>query len=263
MRAALAAALGLAGCAAANALPPGAERVTIPDGPVSLQAVYARPAAPTGPSVVALHGCGGPWAERDRPWGALLVRDGHPVLFPDSFGSRGLGSQCRVPGRTVSPRRERREDAVAAGSWLLARPDAPAGGVVLMGWSNGGSTVLAVAGQGGSPFRGFIALYPGCAGYDRRADWAPAAPVLILMGENDDWTPAAPCRVLAERFPDRITLVTYPDAFHDFDVPGHPVRERTGLAYTAGGSGRAHTGTNEASRADAIARVLRFMRDAT
>ena len=261
MRTALAALLGLASCAAAGALPPGAERVTIPGGPVPLLAVFSRPADATGPSVVALHGCGGPWAERDRPWGALLVHDGHPVVFPDSFGSRGLGSQCRVSSRTVSPNRERREDAVAAGRWLLARADAPAGGAVLMGWSNGGSTVLAVAGQGAGPFRGFVALYPGCGGVERHAGWAPSAPVLILMGEGDDWTPAAPCRALAARFPDRITLVTYPDTFHDFDVPGHPVRERTGLAYTAGGAGQAHTGTNETSRADAIARVLRFMRE--
>ena len=88
---------------------------------------------------------------------------------------------------------------------------------------------------------------------------APAVVAVILMGETDDWTPAAPCPALAARFPDRITLVTYPDTFPDFDVPGLQVGTRTGLAFTAGGGGDAHSGTNEAARVDAIARVLAFL----
>lgn len=265
----LALALAVAACAAPSAgqvgagPQPGLGTVGIPDGPVTMQARFAQPVGtPKSPSVVALHGCGGPWPSRDRQWERLLTEAGHLALFPDSFGSRGLGSQCKVSQRTISPNRERRADAVAAIDWLAAQPATPAGGVVVMGWSNGGSTVLATAAAGvttpGS-VRGFIAMYPGCSAYARRADWSPSAPILILMGESDDWTPAAPCRALAARFPDRITLVTYPDTFHDFDVPGHPVRVRSGLAVTAGRNGMAHTGTNEASRTDAISRVLAFL----
>jgi len=237
--------------------------VTIPAGPVALKAQYTTPPyAPKLPGVVGLHGCGGPWAERDGQWQEILARDGHPSLFPDSFGSRGVGSQCKVTDRTVRPGRERLADTVAAAEWLAAQPQTPPGGVAVMGWSNGGSTVLAAAAEGvmrPGLVRGFVALYPGCRAFAERKNWAPSAPILILMGESDDWTPAAPCHELAARFPDRITLVTYPDTFHDFDVPGHPVRARSGLAYTAGQSGVAHTGTNEASRADAIARVLAFL----
>ena len=68
--------------------------------------------------------------------------------------------------------------------------------------------------------RGFVAFYPGCNFYDRRAGWAPSAPLLIVMGEADDWTPAEPCRRLAAKFPERIKLVLYPGAYHDFDAPG-------------------------------------------
>ena len=243
--------------------PSGPETVEIADGAVVLRARFAQPpGVPRAPAVIALHGCGGPWAQRDRQWERILTQDGHPALFPDSFGSRGLGSQCKVSHRTVSPGRERRADTVAAIDWMMGRPAMPAGGVVVMGWSNGGSTVLATAAEGVTPpgsVRGFVALYPGCGAFERRAAWRPSAPVLILMGETDDWTPAAPCHALAARFPDRITLVTYPDTFHDFDVPGRPVRTRDGLAYTAGGTSLAHTGTNEASRADAIRRVLAFL----
>lgn len=241
----------LAGCAAA----PGgrSEGVTIPTVDVPLFAPYALPPGPAvAPAVVALHGCGGPFPARDNQWRDLLVVAGHPVLLPDSFGSRGLGSQCKNPSRGISPNGKRRADTVAAAEWLAAQPGTPPGGIVVMGWSNGGSTVLAAAAQGVMPaglVRGFVAFYPGCRLYDQKPDWAPSAPMLIVMGEDDDWTPAEPCRHLAARFPDRIKLVLFPGAYHDFDAPDRPVVTRTGLAFTAHGDGVAHAGTDEAGRA--------------
>ena len=67
--------------------------------------------------------------------------------------------------------------------------------------------------------------------------------MLILMGEDDDWTPAPPCHELAARFPDEITFVAYPGAYHDFDAPDRPVKVRTGAVSTP--SGLAHVGTND------------------
>lgn len=248
--------LGLATCAAAVA---GAEQVSIAADGMMLVANYARPAvANQDVGVVALHGCGGPWARRDGQWRDLLVAVGHPVLFPDSFGSRGLGSQCKNASRGVSPRRERRADAIAAATWLAGQPGMTPGGVVVMGWSNGGTTVLAAGERGAMPeglVRGYVAFYPGCRLFAERAGWSPAGPLLIVIGEEDDWTPAAPCRALAARFPDRIRLVLVPGAYHDFDVPDVPIRTRTGLAFTAGRNGVAHTGTNQAGRAMALTLV--------
>ena len=40
------------------------------------------------------------------------------MLFPDSFGSRGLPSQCTVRERSVRTARERVTDAIAARHWL-------------------------------------------------------------------------------------------------------------------------------------------------
>lgn len=250
-------ALLLAGCAA---MPPGT--VGIPAPGLMLQAQYVQPTAPTAPAVIALHGCGGPFPARDTPWRELLVQAGHPVVSPNSFASRGLGSQCKTPSPAVSPSRERRADAVAAAEWLAVQPGTPPGGAVVLGWSNGGSTTLAAAGEGVMPpglVRGYVALYPGCRGVLERGTWSPAAPILIVMGEDDDWTPAAPCRALAARFPGQITLVLYPGAYHDFDQPNRPVVIRTGLAFTANGDGTAHDGTNEAARAAAFELVPRWI----
>src|ERR1700733_10639090 len=204
-----------------------------PDG-VTLEAALVRPppgaVAPAGAapiSVVELHGCGGPFARRDGQWAIALAKAGHIVLLPDSFGSRGAKSQCRVRHRVATPNRLRRQDAIAAAVWLTHQPGVAAGGVALLGFSNGGSTVLATAAMRPDLppglFTRFVALYPGCRARLRDPHWAPSGPMLILIGQMDDWTPAAPCEALAKRFPDRIRLVAYPGAWHDFDAPGDPV----------------------------------------
>src|SRR5262245_31055182 len=83
-----------------------AEDVEIPAGDVTLKAVLFRPeGAGPFPAVVGLHGCGGlinrtgQLGARYRDWGERLVAAGFVVLYPDSFGPRGLASQCTVRER--------------------------------------------------------------------------------------------------------------------------------------------------------------------
>ena len=245
------------------ALPARAETVTIP-GPegVALRAELLLPdGAPKGPAVVALHGCGGPWAQRDRQWGEFLRRHGHIVLFPDSFGSRGLGSQCREVRRSVTASGLRRRDALAAAQWLFDRPGTPPGGVVLMGWSDGGSTLLAAGRdlpERRGLIRGLVAFYPGCGAAARLGGYRPVAPMLLLHGEADDWTPIRPCRHLAEEVGEAVTLVAYPGAWHNFDVD-IPVRQMRNIPSSQRGDGIVHTGGDPAARADAMARVPAFL----
>jgi dienelactone hydrolase len=194
------------------------QHVRIPEpGRVLLDAVLVHPTGSVrAPAVVALHGCGGPVPSRDSQWAKTLADQGHIVLLPDSFGSRGLGSQCRVERRSVRPSGDRRQDAIAAARWLARQPGTPAGGIVLLGWSNGGGTVLFTAAEASDLpsglFSRFVAFYPGCKTELESRSWRPAAPLMILVGANDDWTPAAPCQALAGKFPDDIILVVYPDA---------------------------------------------------
>jgi len=219
------------------------------------------------PAVVALHGCGGLFtprggriSSRHTDWAERLVAAGYVVLLPDSFGSRGLGAQCTTREREMRPR-DRVGDAVGAADWLAVQPFVDPARIALLGWSNGGSTVLwAVSGQvrpAGSDWRVAIAFYPGCrlpAGSER---WKPRLPLHILIGAIDDWTPPEPCRELTDRGP--VELIEYPGAYHAFDTPNSPVRERRGLAFTGSGTGVAHVGTNPEARAAAIKDVTRIL----
>jgi dienelactone hydrolase len=99
------------------------ERVSVP-GPngVTFDAALVLPGGTQkAPPIVALHGCGGPFPSRDGQWAVLLAKVGHAVLLPDSFGSRGLGSQCATKEREVTSTGLRRDDAIDATQWLAER----------------------------------------------------------------------------------------------------------------------------------------------
>lgn len=226
------------------------------------------------PAVVALHGCSGLYgksgrlAPRHADWAERLAAQGFIVLFPDSFGSRGAEAQCRTEDRVARPSRERVDDALAAKAFLQARPDVKKSAVSLLGWSNGGSTVLYTVrkgrsrGEAESDFAAAIAFYPGCRTPLEGGRWQARLKLLILIGAADDWTPAAPCRELADtaaKAGEPVSIVVYPGAYHDFDHPNLPIHEQRGLAYTGDGRGRAHTGTDPTARADAIKRVPAFL----
>jgi dienelactone hydrolase len=191
---------------------------------------------------------------------------GFIVLFPDSFGSRGLAEQCRTNGRTARASNERIGDALAAASYLRTRQDVQRNAITLLGWSNGGSTVLytlrEVARRQDNLFAKAVAFYPGCRVPLERGNWHSRVPLLVLIGEADDWTPAEPCKQLvsaAAAVGEPVSIVTYAGAYHDFDHPSLKLHVRRGLAYTANGDGVAHTGTDPAARADALIRVMAFL----
>jgi dienelactone hydrolase len=224
--------------------------ITEPGG-LQLPAKLYLPAGPaTAAGLVALHGCAGPLARRDDGWAEILAGQGHPVVLPDSFAARGQKGDCKESTHGVSAYGARRDDALAAAAWLQGQKFEPPGGVILLGWSDGGTTVLASIGPGmpAGLIRGAVAFYPACMRTAKRADWRNSVPLLILMGAADDWTPPAPCQALAARN-QGITIDLFPGAYHDFDVPDDPVHDISGLPYTRYGNGVAHAGENPAARA--------------
>lgn len=233
----------------------------------ALRAMVVAPAAgvPRRPTVVALHGCSGlapaeralRLPAREADWAGRLAGLGHRVVFPDSFGSRGEGPACGRADHPVRPGGLRAGDARAALAWAAGQPDEPPGGGILLGWSHGGSTVLASLGAPMPPglLRAAVAFYPGCGALLRGAPgWASPVPLLMLLGGADDWTPAHRCEALAARAPARIAMRVFPGAQHNFDHPGAPLRSRVlpnGQTVT--------TGTDPAARAASVAAVLDFL----
>jgi dienelactone hydrolase len=57
----------------------------------------------------------------------------------------------------------------------------------------------------------------------------------------------------------KVEIHVYPGAPHDFDHPNRPLQVRTGQAYSVDGTGRVHSGTHPAARADAIKRVPEWL----
>jgi len=267
---ALACAAGAAGAAIAAGAPAPPQRIDIPADNVTLHATLYRPEGDGPfPAVIALHDCGGiihrPAAQAQLygEWAKVLVAKGYVVLFPDSFGSRGLGPQCRESHRRVRAWRERVADANAARRWLQAQSFVRPDRVSLIGWANGGSAALwavrptTAPHNDGADFRSAIALYPGCRRL-RETAWSARVPTLILVGGADDWKPAGLCQQMvagARGRSARAEIVVYPGAYHGFDRANAPIRLRTGLVNTADPSGRAHGGTNPAARNDALKRV--------
>jgi dienelactone hydrolase len=251
------------------------EQIQIPDEGISLRAALYRPQGDGPfPAIVGLHGCSGlagrgnPVGPQYQDWAERLVSLGYAVLLPDSFGSRGLGNQCRSSreGR-VRPRVERVRDANAARLWLQAQTWVRGDKISLIGWSHGAAAVLwtvrpqALRREGGADFRSAIAFYPSC----RRAmlsAWSARLPTLILGGSADDWMPAKLCQTMADEARGRsarVEVVIFPGAHHRFDHPSLPLRERTDLALSASGSGRAHEGSEPRARAEAIRKVTEWL----
>jgi dienelactone hydrolase len=239
------------------------DSVDIPSGNSVLRAQLYKPDGEGPfPTVIALHGCGGlsshsePVLPRYRDWAEDLVKDGKAVLLPDSYGSRGLGPQCRVKERHISGRRERVADIVAARKWLTQQAWAMPDRISLMGWASGASALLwAVRPQLPDhvepDFRSAIAFYPDCRA-SSGLGWSARVPTLVLIGGKDDVSSPPACRQMVDGARGRSALtriVVYPDAYHDFDRSNLPVHA---IASTdIGVPERGHVGSDPEARADA------------
>src|SRR5580692_11379762 len=189
---------------------PVPQAVEIPSGAAVLHAQLFKPEGiGPFPVVIALHGCGGlsghsePVQVRYRDWADELLKDGKAVLFPDSYGSRELGPQCRVKERRITARRERVADIMASRQWLVQQPWVARDRISLLGWANGASALLwAVRPQLSSriaqpDFRSAIAFYPDCR-IASGLGWSTRVPTLLLIGAKDDVNSPPACRQMIE-----------------------------------------------------------------
>lgn len=256
--------VALVSLAAAASSASAFEKVSFPSRDASpLVGWLVRPAgAGPFPVVIGLHGCAGLYARsgeinaRESDWSQRLTAAGYAVLLVDSFGPRGIKALCNDRERTLTPA-GRARDAFAAIGWLEKQGFAAKQRVALIGWSNGGSTALRVAGTPEAKrLRHVIAFYPGCRVILKRG-WQAQTDTAIFQGLADNWTPAAPCEELARSGGAR--FVGFPGAYHDFDHPSLKLRERK-AAYSQRPDGMVTIGSDPKARAEAIDAVMAILR---
>lgn len=167
-------------------------------------------------AVVMMHGCAGIWSNGvistdpqpsikalshiHRRWGENLAKAGYVGLLVDSFTPRSLTNECNNGTAGLNEATVRPKDALAGRSWLLDNNHVTAGRIALLGWSNGGSAVMATMDKtnegsaGSKPFKEAFSFYPGCGlvnefGGDAstlaKTTWLPYAPVTIHHGSID------------------------------------------------------------------------------
>ena len=259
---------------AAHAAPaPAPAQVEIP---LSSGVLHAQLFKPEGegpfPTVIALHGCGGLGSHSDsvqpryRDWAERLLKAGNAVLWPDSYGSRELGPQCRVKEMHIKARRERVTDIAASRAWLMKQNWVARDRVSLMGWANGASALLwavrpqSAARDAGPDFRAAIAFYPDCR-ISAGLGWSTRVPTLVLIGANDDVSSPPACRQMVDGAHGRSALariVVYPGAYHDFDranTPLHAAASSTDAAVPEHG----HLGTDSEARAELQKEVAEWL----
>lgn len=228
------------------------------------------------PAIVGLHGCNGMFTPSGAitevlfSWAIELSRDGYVVLLVDSLRPRHHGEMCSIQGFDLDLYRKRPRDAYGALWYLQAQPFVRGDRIGLMGWSQGGAaTLFAIARQNAArpaslpqgDFGAAVIFYPGACNKQRQpAGWTTTIPLLALMGDADVWTPMAPCKQFLEDAIGRgapAEMQVYPGAYHVFDAPNLARRELPAFVTRAGVV--PIIGTDEAARADALARVPAFL----
>ena len=233
---------------------------------------FAAAAPKRVPAVVLLHGCGGTYnarhelSARTLDYARLLNEQGIHALVVDSLTPRGEKELCtqRVGARRVT-QANRRLDALAAVDWLAHRGDVDAQRIGLMGWSNGGSTLLAAINEKHADVEAApvkpsfaVAFYPGCES-DLKRGFETHTKLLMLVGESDDWTPAAPCHALAQATSGITPQIEgYAGAYHGFDSVA-PVRFRKDVPNGTHPGQGVHVGGDAAALAASRERLLRFL----
>jgi dienelactone hydrolase len=235
---------------------------------------------PTGggrhPALVFLHGCDGAFdrtngllGRRERDWAVEFTPRGYVVLIVDSFGPRNHGEMCSQRGFDRELYLKRPHDAYGALWFLQAQPFVRPDRIGVIGWSQGGGTVLyAIRAQSlGRPaqlpqgdFRAAVAFYPASCDERRQPGWTSPIPLLVLLGVEDVWTPAAPCKAFLDDATgrgSRIEVQIYPGAYHGFDRANSPRRELPEYRTAAGVV--PVVGTEPAARQDALSRVPAFL----
>jgi dienelactone hydrolase len=192
------------------------------------------------PAVVMMHGCAGVYSNGRpgkgitslyREWGDRLVKAGYVALLVDSFTPRNAPqNQCDSGKPAVSEVKDRPYDAYAGLRYLTSLPDVSADKIGLLGWSQGGSSVMAsmhiTKYTAVSSFKAAVAFYAGCGLHNwygglERSTWKPYAPMVFLHGSADTVVRANLCRIRIKAAKElgatQVGITVFANAHHKFD----------------------------------------------
>jgi dienelactone hydrolase len=265
---------------------PVTDRVVFKDSTGKVELIgHLRVPAGIGPfpAAVFLHGCSGLGPpgrifSTYESWSDHLTEAGYAVLMVDSAGSRGFGRTCGPSEERTRMYRERPTDAYGALAFLQSRWRIDPSRISLIGWSQGGGIALLsiVDNSIGRPspppehdFNAAVAFYPAACSITRQSkpytesepgEWRPVAPLLVLQGGADNWTTPDRCVVFIDTVRAHghpAEIIVYPGAYHSFDAPNMPIRERREVTMSNGQ--HPIVGTDKAAREDALKRVVDFL----
>lgn len=211
---------------------------------------------PTGqgphPAIVLLHGRKGLYSslahgvynkstlsKRHLFWAHYWSDRGYVAILVDSFSARGYPDGFPPHSHDTRPEEVneltvRPIDAYSALHFLQKHSYVNKNAIGVMGWSNGGSTVLNsmavdnVGLENRSPELGFkagLALYPGCgkqALYMNLKDWQPYAPTYVFIAGDDEEVSPSICMHLMEQSHKKTDFIEwniFNGATHNFDDP--------------------------------------------
>lgn len=196
--------------------------------PVSLKATLKLPDGPGAhPVVILLHGSDGPDSSAVNGWRIALSVMGYATLRIDSFGRRGV-QQTSTDLGAVSQFAQI-FDAYRAVELLSADARINPEGLVLIGFSRGGTTALYAShqrfhelyGPKTGKIAGYLPFYPACNFELVRGTELVDTPVREFHGAADDWTSPAVCKSYIERLKAAgadIEMTIYDGARHAFDA---------------------------------------------
>lgn len=217
----LAAAVVLSGCATQD------QKITTTEigtkQQIELPVKIHRASEAKAPTVILLHGCGGPEYPHMQVWSDALNSWGYNAVVLNSISPRGASQICDRPFSVVTFE-QRSVDAFDTAKWVIKQEWAT-DKVGIVGFSHGAITVLHAAAAkdveryfGKQIIAAGVAYYPYCPpslGSDK-----PVMPVQFHSGGNDTLTPAGLCKDLARNWNLSDQYFTYETATHAFDMPG-------------------------------------------
>jgi dienelactone hydrolase len=175
--------------------------------------VYIANDKPSG-TVILIPGSDG-WNGIGYPRWITLINDwGYNVVLMDLFNKRGF-TEIPSQGHLISFK-ERAKDIDDTANYITKQTWAT-NNVSLIGFSQGGATVLAVSKYITNPsIKAGVALYPSC--YYVKPNFVPNIPVVLHIGMQDDWARPEYCGDEMNGF----TVYKHSNATHAFDIQRGP-----------------------------------------